>query len=305
MVQTYLYSLLAATTLLLLLHTSALPSTSRSSTSPSHLLSDQDIDNYSASGPGETSADSWSDYGADYGGGSGGSYGYGSLDLNGPLTIPTASSQMIPQQDITVGSQTDVVPTTGVFPNLIFRPHIQLYDPLVNNYHMDRSDYHEGYDNGNDYGNDYGNGSYGNDNYSGGEEYGFDNGYGGSGSGGHILESGGYDAGESDVLNTFSGSGSQMTMMTKRQLSLVPPGPGSPGFVGKPSGMTTETLIKPIVRIQPHSLQPVPVPVSQAYPVPVPVGVSVPYSSGVGTCGFEGAGFGDDWAAGGGWGAGF
>ncbi|KAF9353246.1 hypothetical protein BGX26_008992 [Mortierella sp. AD094] len=163
-------------------------------------------------------------------------------DLNGlapldpsplPAPVAPASTQVIPQQDIQVGSETDVYPVTGVYPSLIYRPAIQLYDPLVNNFQS------YGAYNPLDDNSDYGYGDYPDD----GSSY--------------------LDNGPAGIIN-------------KRQ---VPTGPSgqSGGVVGAPSDISTNTVIQPIVRIQPHALQPVPVPVSQPYTVPVPVGVSVPW----------------------------
>ncbi|KAG0309088.1 hypothetical protein BGZ97_013164, partial [Linnemannia gamsii] len=49
-------------------------------------------------------------------------------------SIATPPDLAVPSQTVHLGSETEIVPTTGVFPNLIFQPAIQLYDPLINNF---------------------------------------------------------------------------------------------------------------------------------------------------------------------------
>ncbi|KAF9125497.1 hypothetical protein BGW39_007343 [Mortierella sp. 14UC] len=169
----------------------------------------------------------------------------------GVLDSLVPPTQVVPSQRVHLASETKVTPTTGVFPNLIFQPAIQLYDPLVNNFQT----------------------------YGVGPAY--TNGYAG-------------------------GSGLGVASFKKRQLAGGPvglsgpsglsggpaggafgPGPiggaiggsmGTPPVIvnGAPTNVATDTLIQPIVNIQPHALQPVPVPISAPYDYPVPVGVSVP-----------------------------
>ncbi|KAF9548211.1 hypothetical protein EC957_006978 [Mortierella hygrophila] len=165
--------------------------------------------------------------------------------------------QIVPSQTVQLTSETEVIPTTRIHPNLIFQPAIQLFDPLVNNVQTPGV----------------------------GPAY----------------------------TNGFAGSGRfGLASFKKRQLGRGPlgtPGPiggpgGSPPTIvnGTPTDVSTDTLIQPIVNIQPHALQPVPVPVSQPYNYPVPVGVSVPVGP-VGPVGGGGCWGGDcDWGKrGGGW----
>lgn len=104
--------------------------------------------------------------------------------------------------------------------------------------------------------------------------------------------------------NGFAGRGGLgLASFKKRQLGGMPMGPsgpvGGPGgsppttVNGAPTDVSTDTLIQPIVNIQPHALQPVPVPVSQPYDYPVPVGVSVPVGP-IGPVGPVGGGGGWD-----------
>ncbi|KAF9158882.1 hypothetical protein BGX20_003194, partial [Mortierella sp. AD010] len=115
-------------------------------------------------------------------------------------TAAPASSQVVPPQDISVGSETGVFPVTGVYPSLIYRPAIQLYDPLVS---FQSSD-----DGSSDFDIYGGYGDYG--------SYGGYGGYGGYGFGGYPYDASTYIAnGPAGVIN-------------KRQ---VPTGPS-----GQPSG---------------------------------------------------------------------
>ncbi|KAG0347054.1 hypothetical protein BG004_000220 [Podila humilis] len=77
-------------------------------------------------------------------------------------------------------------------------------------------------------------------------------------------------------------------------------------FAGTPSGTVTDTLIKPLVSITPHALEPVPVPVSTPYDYPVPVGVPapVPIPFPVGSSKFGGGCFPGSPGCGGGFGFG-
>ncbi|KAF8948472.1 hypothetical protein BGZ47_004648 [Haplosporangium gracile] len=168
-------------------------------------------------------------------------------------SIAAPPDQVVPSQTVQLTSETDVVPTTRVHPNLIFQPAIQLYDPLVNNFQT-------------------------------------------------------YGVGPAYPRNFAGRGGFGLALFKKRQLgegpmSLVGPvgGPsGAPPTIvnGAPTDVSTDTLIRPTVNIQPHALQPVPVPVSQPYDYPVPVGVSVP----VGPVGGGGCWGGDcNWGKWGGW----
>ncbi|KAG0208935.1 hypothetical protein BGX33_005973 [Mortierella sp. NVP41] len=214
-------------------------------------------------------------------------------------------TQTVPTQTVHLASETEVTPTTGVFPNLIFQPAIQLYDPLVNNYQT------------------YGAGPAYTSGYAGGSA-------GDAGGGG-----GGLGLASFQKLQLAHGSG--LASFKKRQLAgdprpMGPQGPGGAGFGGPggpegpggpggpggpystivngaPTDVSTDTLIRPIVNIQPHALTPIPVPVSAPYEYPVPVGVSVPVKphGPVGKCGkwddckWGGSTWGD-WGGGGGWG---
>ncbi|KAG0370221.1 hypothetical protein BGZ54_007232 [Gamsiella multidivaricata] len=181
--------------------------------------------------------------------------------------IPTVASQVLPKQSISLGSETNIIPTTGVFPNLVFQPAIQLYDPIVSDFQT------------------YGMNVLGGPNGP----------LGGPASG--LVESApGFEA-PAEFLPGTIGS------LAKRQL--VPTIPAVPGPAGRsasppniisgaPNDISTDTLIQPIVNIQPHALQPVPVPVSTPYNVPVPVGVPVS-SPGAGFRGDEVLGNTCDW----------
>ncbi|KAF9581997.1 hypothetical protein BGW38_000795 [Lunasporangiospora selenospora] len=59
-----------------------------------------------------------------------------------------------------------------------------------------------------------------------------------------------------------------------------------------PTGIVTDTLIQPLITIQPHAIEPFPVPVSSPYTVPVPFSVGVPYPVRQGWD-WSGSGFGD------------
>ncbi|KAG0215099.1 hypothetical protein BGX28_000804 [Mortierella sp. GBA30] len=189
-------------------------------------------------------------------------------------------TQTMPQHAVQLGSDTVITPTTGVFPQLIYRPGIQIYDPLVNDYQT-YGEYPGNYD--------Y-RGYLGFSRYTGG--YGSDLGFRG------------YDSGYSGQSGETPYDGPN-TGFKKRHLGLsgpVCPAAGLPefspglgsissgrygpsagatscpsGIVGAPSGIAKDTLIRPIVSIQPYASEPVPVPVSQPYNYPVPVGVSVPW----------------------------
>ncbi|KAF9922297.1 hypothetical protein FBU30_007607 [Linnemannia zychae] len=180
------------------------------------------------------------------------------LDSLAMPTLAPSSATVVPSQTVQLASETDVVPITGVYPNLIFQPAIQLYDPLINDFQT------------------FGTGP--------------------------IYTNGYADFGRSSS-----------TLLKKRQLppqngpldSLLRPGIAfeagyGPDLIGRhpmnpptivnsdPVDVSTDTLIQPIVNIQPHALEPVPVPVSTLYNYPVPVGVSVPLG------GWRGSHWGDN-----------
>ncbi|KAG0361620.1 hypothetical protein BG005_007767 [Podila minutissima] len=196
------------------------------------------------------------------------------LDVASDL-LSTSSPQVLPSGSVLVGSTTNVVPFTGIYPHLNYQPLFELNGPIVQDY-TPFSPY------------------FGNDIY------------------------GGYD------LGSLGGSG---LGLLKRQLggSLFGAGPmgavggGGPlvgptnNFAGAPSSIVTDTLIKPLVSITPHALEPVPYPVSTFYDYPVPVGVPAPvptpFATGFGRgkfgcggfgfggfddCGFDSFGFGFD-----------
>lgn len=207
--------------------------------------------------------------------------------------VPVASSQALPQQSVQLGSETDIVPVTGVYPQVVYQPAIQIYDPDVSDFQ-----------------------TYGG---RGGVYGGCSNGmYGGSvgGLGNDAVDMG--DLAPSGVVGPDGG-------LYKRQLGPLGGGivggpagplgvgaagfggPGGPGAGGPPSsivgalsGISTNTVIQPIVSIQPHAYQPVPILVSQPYNYPVPVGVSVPAFPFGRSCrrGRHGFGFGDDFDCG-------
>ncbi|KAI8596783.1 hypothetical protein EDD21DRAFT_438328 [Dissophora ornata] len=121
MTRVLFYPLLAAASLFL--------SATITNAAPQHLLSAQDIASMSgAAGPPASNLAGAGPTGI------GASPAGASLGPTTSSSIPTAGSQVVPQQDVQVGSETDVVPTTGVFPNLVFQPAIQLFDPVVSNF---------------------------------------------------------------------------------------------------------------------------------------------------------------------------
>ncbi|KAK3825369.1 MAG: hypothetical protein J3Q66DRAFT_436460 [Benniella sp.] len=190
----------------------------------------------------------------------------------GPLPSSPSPSmpQILPQQDIQIASETNVVPTTGVFPKLIFQPAIQLFDPLVSSYPSFGSIMATGIQ---------GSGLLPNPGPFMGAAGAvpfmgmLPGGDGGGGGGGIAAQS------PLPSPGAVGGGGSPVGMFKKRQLesglggvaagSIGATGAGR-GIVGTPSGISTDMLIQPIVTIQPHALQPVPVPVSQPYSYPVP-----------------------------------
>lgn len=207
----------------------------------------------------------------------------------GPSPFPP---HVLPQQDVHIGSETDVVPTTGVFPKLIFQPAIQLFDPLVSSYPSFGSIMTTGIQ---------GSGLFPNADPSMGAA-------GVTPFMGMLPGGGGGIASQPlppSLPGAMGGGGPPVGMFKKRQLGSglggVPPGsPSAVGtsreIVGTPSGVSTDMLIQPIVTIQPHALQPVPVPVSQPYSYPVPVTVPAPWfgsqcdGAGCGTCKWGGGG---------------
>ncbi|KAF9960097.1 hypothetical protein BGZ72_007931 [Mortierella alpina] len=232
----------------------------------------------------------------------------------GDIGTADALNQAIPQSSVQLGSDTIIVPTTAVLPQLIYRPGIEIHGPVVHDYQTygrypgdygyggpysdpygdPYSDYYDrfnggGYGHGSDYVGDY-NYHYGG-NYGGSHsDYGRD--YGG-------VYGGDYNEGV--MGDSFAGG------LKKRQLGPAGrPGRSGPSFgsrpsdtscpsgiVGCPSGISKDTLIQPIVSIQPYASAPVPVPVSQPYDYPVPVGVSVPWcDSGCSSCGSHGDDYG-------------
>ncbi|KAG0309097.1 hypothetical protein BGZ99_000981 [Dissophora globulifera] len=356
---------------------------SSATAAPQHLLSGQDLDSFcsSVSPPDDTS----------YGGANPSAIAPSSSDAD-----PSAGSRVIPSQDVQIGSQTDVIPTTGVFPKLVFQPAIQLYDPVVSNFQS-----------GGSYGDDHDTNDYdGDSDYGDGSDYDPDYtpDYGSLGDGMYTTS----DDGATNALtrkkkrsNQDKWSGCKSSCLPscfKRELGSVthtrvagqtktsspsptssistpkmkrgtapapsclpytgtqvvaPPGAAnnancqlepvqsecgtptsnvgcagfkkrqassddsSPGtscsgtsgviggttkIVGSPSDISADTVILPIVKIKPHALQPVPVPVSKAYSVPVPVGVSVPWSSDFGDSGADPCDWNQDGFSWGNWG---
>ncbi|KAK3832399.1 MAG: hypothetical protein J3R72DRAFT_495168 [Linnemannia gamsii] len=185
---------------------------------------------------------------------SSGGVGVGDVGVQSNLDNFEPPTQVVPSQRVHLASETEVTPTTGVFPNLIFQPAIQLYDPLVNNFQT----------------------------YGVGPAY--TNGYAGAGRNGGL---GGATLFEKRQL--VGGSmGSAGPVGGPIGGGLAGGGAFGPSPMGGPMGLpptivngaptdvSTDTLIQPIVNIQPHALQPIPVPVSTPYDYPVPVGVPVP-----------------------------
>ncbi|KAF9185528.1 hypothetical protein BGZ51_000606 [Haplosporangium sp. Z 767] len=211
---------------------------------------------------------------------------WGVDDVNALAPLPPPI-EVVPQQSVDVVSETNIVPITGVFPQLAYQPIIDVFDPIVNDYQT-----------------------------FGGLDF------GGSAIGSPIL--GGAVMGDPNLGLSFGDPSLEMLglgsarfldfdaapggMLRKRQLvppplsgfspSGAPSGPFPPGpvntpvpqsIVGAPSGIALDTLIQPVVSVQPHALQPIPFPVSEPYNYPVPVSVSVPWDDG-----FK-WGFGGDW----------
>ncbi|KAG0288657.1 hypothetical protein BGZ96_007574 [Linnemannia gamsii] len=175
-------------------------------------------------------------------------------------SVAAPADQFVPSQTVHLSSQTEIVPTTGVFPNLIFQPAIQLYDPLVNNFQT------------------YGVGPA------------FTNSYA-------VGRLGGGGLGLASFEKRQIGPMGPPGPVSPALGGFGPGGPmGSPPTIvnGAPADVSTDQLIRPIVNIQPHALQPVPVPVGTPYDYPVPVGVSVPVGPvGGGGWGKWGGGWGD------------
>ncbi|KAF9359562.1 hypothetical protein BGX34_008280 [Mortierella sp. NVP85] len=204
-----------------------------------------------------------------------------------PSPLPP-TPQILPQQDIQIASETNVVPTTGVFPQLIFQPAIQLFDPLVSSYPS--------------FGSIMATGIQGSGLLSNAGPF-----MGAAGAApfmGMLPGGGGGIAAQPPLPpGVVGGGGPPVGMFKKRQLesglggvaagSIGATGAGR-GIVGTPSGISTDMLIQPIVTIQPHALQPVPVPVSQPYSYPVPVSTPSPWfgsrRDGAGACKWGGGG---------------
>ncbi|KAF9964365.1 hypothetical protein BGZ70_006567 [Mortierella alpina] len=244
---------------------------------------------------------------------------YGSLDPSfaapfegGDVGSADVLTQTIPQNTVQLGSDTIITPTTAVLPQLIYRPGIEIHSPVVHDFQAyDRYPGGYGYDgyygglHGDHYGSPY---AYGGDysgNYSSdyGNDYGIDycGGYGSDYSGDYGGDYGGdYN---SDYTGGFM-SDPFSSGLQKRQLRPASrPSRSGPAFgnrpsdascpsgiAGCPSGISKDTLIQPIVSIQPYASAPVPVPVSEPYDYPVPVGVSVPWcDSDCNSCGGHGS----------------
>ncbi|KAF9390910.1 hypothetical protein CPC16_004724 [Podila verticillata] len=235
--------------------------------------------------------------------------------LSTSSSLPT---QVLPSSSVLVGSTTNVVPFTGIYPHLRYQPSIALNGPIV----QDNTPFSPYFGNS---GYDYSLGSLGGlgglgglgvfdgltslDDHSGFGLYKRQLGGGsplGAGLGGAPLGptiGGGFGSGFGGPLGgggPIGGGG--------------PVGAGFGGgpivgptnnFASAPSGTVTDTLIKPLVSITPHALEPVPVPVSTPYNYPVPVGVPTPVPTSVGT-GFGRGKFGgfDDFSGFGGFGFG-
>lgn len=200
--------------------------------------------------------------------------------------------QVVPQQDIQIGSETDVLPTTGVFPKLIFQPAIQLFDPFVTRFPSFGSILNGAFPGAGTplIGDPFMNLGMP------GPAIPMMNSFGGSmppmgeaplaaGPGPGPVGLPGA-AGPGPGLAGVPGAAPLGPMFRKRQLDPTLGGPltgcsgttgAGLGIVGTPSGIATDTLIQPIVTIQPHALQPVGVPVSQPYSYPVPVSVPSPW----------------------------
>ncbi|KAF9896443.1 hypothetical protein BX616_007438 [Lobosporangium transversale] len=161
---------------------------------------------------------------------------------------------VVPQQDVQIESQTDIISTTGVFPKLIFRPAVQLFDPMVTHYQNSNNIPFS---------------------FPLPLPFPFSN----SAAAPAIAYNDDLDDPTNDFYLSSAPPSLPPTSFRKRQLGPAS-GPDPAGVIGSSSSVSVDTLIKPIVTVQPHALQPVAVPVSQPYNYPVPVGVPVPWSCG-------------------------
>ncbi|KAF9942519.1 hypothetical protein BGZ67_001132 [Mortierella alpina] len=252
--------------------------------------------------------------------------GYGSPDPSyaaayggGDIGPEDALAQTILQNTVELGSDTVIIPTTAVLPQLIYRPGIEIHGPIVHDYQT-----YGGYSGGSGYGGSYGDpygGHYGSVHGNGGDyggDYGGDIGnfyggnygcdYGSDYGGGYGVDdnsdhNGGYMGVPSGLLKRQLGPAGR-SGRSGPSFGNKPSDTSCPsGIVGCPSGISKDTLIQPIVSIQPYASEPVPVPVSQPYDYPVPVGVSVPWcDSGCSSCGGHGSSCGfkncNDWGGG-------
>ncbi|KAF9912919.1 hypothetical protein EC991_007532 [Linnemannia zychae] len=190
----------------------------------------------------------------------------------GDLYSPVPPTQVVPSERVHLASETAITPTTGVFPNLIFQPAVQLYGPVINNFQAYGAD--SAYTNGFAASSGLGVASFKKRQLAGGLMSPL-------GPGSLVGSSAGGAFGHIPIAG--SGFGGPI---------------GSPPVIvnGAPTDVATDTLIQPIVNIQPHALQPVPVPVSAPYDYPVPVGVSVPVGP-IGGWGSSDSGWGE-WGSG-------
>ncbi|KAF9318570.1 hypothetical protein BG003_011007 [Podila horticola] len=193
-----------------------------------------------------------------------------SLDVASDL-LSASPPQVLPSSSVLVGSTTNVVPVTGVYPHLQYQPSIELNGPIVQDYTPLSPYFGNGYST-------YGLGSLGL----------------GSGPGRYKRQMGGSPLGSGPgsaplgptIGGGFGGAGGPIGGGRGPMGGGPLVGPTS-NFAGAPSGTVTDTLIKPLVSITPHALEPVPYPVSTFYDYPVPVGVPAPVPTPVAT-GFGG-----------------
>ncbi|KAF9278819.1 hypothetical protein BGZ68_008334 [Mortierella alpina] len=225
---------------------------------------------------------------------------YAATFEGGDIGPADACTQTIPQNTVQLGSDTVIVPTTAVLPQLIYRPGIEIHGPIVRDY-QPYGQCPSSYGYAGPYGHPYGHYS---SPYGGGYGDYYGNDYGGDYAGDYTGDYGGDysvdytgDCNEGLIGDPFSSGLKKRQLRPAGRSGRSGPASGSrpsdascpSGIVGCPSGISKDTLIQPIVSIQPYASSPVPVPVSEPYDYPVPVGVPVPWcDSGCNSCGGHG-----------------